>query len=96
MTYRSVANGHRPRGVEETTHELLGNAIVEVYVIKHLDTNNVVAVIEAQPDVSDEQALIHWLASCGLTEKAASQFRCVYSPVIPWASLAKMFEPIAD
>lgn len=67
---------------------------MDVYVIKYLATNNVVAVIEAQPDVSDEQTLVHWLASCGLPEKAASKFRCIYSPVIPWASLAKMFEPI--
>ena len=71
-------------------------AVVEVYLIKHLKSGNVVAAIEAQSDVSHEQALIHWLASCGLTEKAVSQFRCIFAPVIPWASLAKMFEPIAD
>ena len=69
---------------------------MNVYLIKHLDTCNVVAAIEAQPDVSHEQALIHWLASCGLTEAAASQFDCIYAPVIPWASLAKMFEPITE
>jgi hypothetical protein len=68
---------------------------MEVHVIKHLRTGNVVAVIGSQPDVAADQALIHWLASCGLTEKAASQFRCIDAPVIPWASLAKMFEPIA-
>lgn len=69
---------------------------MNVYVIKHLDSGNVVAAIEAQPDVQHEQALIHWLASGGLTEKAATQFDCIYAPVIPWASLAKMFEPITD
>ena len=69
---------------------------MEVHLIKHLKTGNVVAVIEAQSDVSHEQALIHWLASSGLTERAASQFRCDQAPVIPWASLAKMFEPIID
>ena len=69
---------------------------MEVHLIKHLNSGNVVAVIEAKSDVSHEQALIHWLASSGLTEKAASQFRCIHAPVIPWASLAKMFEPIID
>ena len=68
---------------------------MEVHLIKHLKTGNIVAVIESQPDVAADQALIHWLASCGLTEKAASQFRCIDAPVIPWASLSKMFEPIA-
>lgn len=68
---------------------------MDVHLIKHLRTGNVVAVIESQPDVAADQALIHWLASCGLTEKAASQFRCIGAPVIPWPSLAKMFEPIA-
>lgn len=67
---------------------------MEVYLIKHLKTGNIVAAIEAQPDVPHEQALIHWLASCGLTEAAASQFDCIYAPVIPWSGLAKMFEPI--
>ena len=69
---------------------------MDVYLIKHLSTGNVVAAIEVQPDVQHEQALIHWLASCGLTEAAASQFRCDLAPVIPWSGLAKMFEPITD
>ena len=69
---------------------------MDVYLVKHLATGNVVAVIEAQADISHEQALIQWLASCGLTEAATSQFDCIYAPVIPWASLAKMFEPITD
>ena len=69
---------------------------MDVYVIKHLATANVVAAIEAQPGVSHQQALVHWLASCGLTEAAAHQFDCSLAPVIPWASLAKMFEPITD
>jgi hypothetical protein len=68
---------------------------VEVYLIKHLKTGNIVAVIEAQPDVSSKQTLIHWLASCGLTGKAASQFQCDQAPVISWKSLANMFEPIS-
>ncbi len=67
---------------------------MEVHLIKHLRTGNVVAVIQSQPDVSQEQVLVHWLASCGLTEAAASQFQCIDAPVIPWASLSKMFEPI--
>lgn len=69
---------------------------MDVYLIKHLDSGNVVAAIEVQAGVSYEQALIHWLASCGLTEAAANQFRCDLAPVIPWSSLAKMFEPITD
>lgn len=68
---------------------------MNVYLIKHLATGNVVAAIEAQPDVPHEQALNHWLASCGLTKAAAIQFDCIYAPVIPWASLANMFAPIA-
>lgn len=68
---------------------------MDVLLIKHLRTGNVVAVIESQPDVAADQALIHWLASFGLTEKAASQFQCSHAPVIAWASLATMFEPIA-
>lgn len=48
----------------------------------------------ARTDVAADQALIHWLASCGLTEQAASQFRSIDAPVIAWASLATMFDPI--
>lgn len=69
---------------------------MDVYLIKHLQTGNVVAAIEVQAGVSHEQSLFHWLASCGLTEAAAHQFDCSLAPVIPWASLAKMFEPITD
>lgn len=67
---------------------------MDVHLIKHLKAGNIVAVVQSQPDVSQEQALVHWLASCGLTEKATSQFQCDNAPVIPWASLATMFEPI--
>lgn len=78
------------------SQKLIWRTAVDVYLIKHLQTGNVVAAIEVQVGVSYEQALVHWLASCGLTEAAASQFQCDMAPVIPWSSLATMFEPITE
>jgi|GEM_PF-3521371 len=65
---------------------------MEVFVIQHTGKGEIVAVIESQ--ASADLTLKHWLASCGLTEAAATKFRCTQAPVIAWSSLANIFQPI--
>jgi hypothetical protein len=65
---------------------------MEVFVIQHIRKGEIVAVIESK--VSADLTLNHWLASCGFTESAATQFRCIQAPVITWSSLEHIFQPI--
>jgi len=65
---------------------------MEVFIIQHIRKGEIVAVVESM--VPADLTLKHWLASCGLTEAAATQFRCIQAPVITWSSLENIFQPI--
>jgi len=65
---------------------------MEVFIIQHIRNGEIVAVVESK--VSADLTLYHWLASCGLTEAAATKFCCIQAPVITWSSLENIFQPV--
>jgi hypothetical protein len=65
-----------------------------VYLI-HFD-NILVGVVEAVDGVSTDTVMKNFLGGSGIVweECTQSRYRIDFSPVIAWASLAKMWDPI--
>jgi hypothetical protein len=62
-------------------------------LIYYKKTNTVVAVIEYDPTLVNDDVKGRWLATMGMTTNAAKDFRVDFAPIIPAAHIRR-FEPI--